>query len=171
MNVALLGAVRQLLASGQPTRGLLSSLDPDDQLPWTLDYLTMVGGVADALCRLRDRCEHPPPLVPTLTPPIPSSLPSSLSPNPFVFPAAQPLPHPPPLLPLRQARARRVRELAPRGGRGRLAAHAAVRLPHPACYTQPPTASLPPPASRDQPSPSPSSSPSPNPDPRPSFQP
>eukprot|EP00964_Phaeocystis_antarctica_P016227 scaffold8962_cov51-Phaeocystis_antarctica.AAC.4 len=68
VNVALLGAVRQLLASGQPTRGLLSSLDPDDQLPWTLDYLTMVAGVADALCRLRDRRDPPPPLLPTAAP-------------------------------------------------------------------------------------------------------
>ena len=61
VNTALMRAVRQLLGSGQPTRGLLSSLDPDDQLPWTLDYLTMVAGVADALCRLRDRREQPPP--------------------------------------------------------------------------------------------------------------
>jgi hypothetical protein len=68
VNVALLGAVRQLLASGQPTRGLLSSLDPDDQLPWTLDYLTMVAGVADALCRLRDRREQPPPPLPNAAP-------------------------------------------------------------------------------------------------------
>ena len=87
VNVALLGAVRQLLASGQPTRGLLSSLDPDDQLPWTLDYLTMVAGIADALCRLRDRRDPPPPLLPTAAPlarrrpscPPPSSLLTALA--------------------------------------------------------------------------------------------
>ena len=92
VNVALLGPVRQLLASGQPTRGLLSSLDPDDQLPWALDYLTMVAGVADALCRLRDRRERPPPLWP------PSSLlpPSSLCLPPPLLPAAAPLATPPP---------------------------------------------------------------------------
>ena len=58
VNVALLAPVRQLLRAGKPTRGLLSSLDPDDQLPWTLDYLTMLAGVADALCRTRDKREH-----------------------------------------------------------------------------------------------------------------
>ena len=47
-----------MLRAGKPTRGLLSSLDPDDQLPWTLDYLTMLAGVADALCRTRDKREH-----------------------------------------------------------------------------------------------------------------
>ena len=99
VNVALLGPVRQLLASGQPTRGLLSSLDPDDQLPWALDYLTMVAGVADALCRLRDRRERPPPLLPALLPLArrhPSSPPSSLCLPPPLLPAAAPLATPPP---------------------------------------------------------------------------
>ena len=89
VNAALLGPVRQLLASGQPTRGLLSSLDPEEELPWALDYLTMVAGVADALCRLRDRREQPPlsthrPLPATLCPP-PSALcplPATLCPLP-----------------------------------------------------------------------------------------
>ena len=165
MNVALLGAVRQLLASGQPTRGLLSSLDPDDQLPWTLDYLTMVGGVADALCRLRDRCEHPPPLVPPLTPPSPPRCPPPSRPPPSVFPARQPLPHPPPPCLCARREHDEFASLIPAVDEA-----AWPLMQRCACYTQPPTASLLPPASRDQPFIT-SSSPSPNPDPRPSSQP
>ena len=58
VSAKLLAPIKELLRIGKPTRGLLSAVDPDEELPWTLDYLNMLAGVSDALCRLRDRREH-----------------------------------------------------------------------------------------------------------------
>ena len=48
-----------LVRLGKPTRGLISTCNPDDKLQWALDFLGLVGGLADALCRRREGEQHP----------------------------------------------------------------------------------------------------------------
>ena len=165
MNVALLGPVRQLLASGQPTRGLLSSLDPDDQLPWALDYLTMVAGVADALCRLRDRRDRPPPLLPALLLPLARRR-SSCPPPPSSLLTPPVPPVPPPPAPGESTMSSRVccqRWTRPPGRSCSGMPSATSSSPNPSRYPHPHCDPHPHPHPHPHPSPSPSPSPHPKP--------
>ena len=51
---SLFAPARQLLKTGRPGGGLLDCVNPDKQLPWCIDFLAMVGGLADAICRKRE---------------------------------------------------------------------------------------------------------------------
>ena len=54
----LFAPARRLLKTGRPAGGLLETVNPDELLPWCIDYLGMVGGLADAICRRREARRH-----------------------------------------------------------------------------------------------------------------
>ena len=54
----LFTTARRLLKTGRPAGALLENVNPDGQLPWCIDYLAMVGALADAVCRRREGRRH-----------------------------------------------------------------------------------------------------------------
>lgn len=54
----LLAPATRLVHQGRPSTALLSTLDPNEHLEWAIDYLAMVAGIADAICRARKLQGH-----------------------------------------------------------------------------------------------------------------
>ena len=54
----LFHAALDLITAGRPTFGLIATCKPDESLGWAVDFLVLVGGLADSVCRRRESEQH-----------------------------------------------------------------------------------------------------------------